>query len=268
MKRHPHFGSSRWIAAVATLAIILTFSGAYDTDDLSVVHRLCLFTVVCGLLIAQTWLLDEWIGRLFTNSAVQRMLAAAVTIFLILILMTFEVHLLKYTPLLPKARDPLLEFALFMSPFVISLAGLVIFLKSPAARAVADFEPIEIGYERVLELSAHPVIAGLLPPPTALTEWPSEPVLRVVGQDHYLEVVTESGNMLIRGRMKDALAQLENESGLHPHRSWWVRASQIDAVIRQGRDRTLVLRDGAEAPIARARWKRIKAALSEIGLES
>ncbi|WP_375207602.1 LytTR family DNA-binding domain-containing protein [Hyphococcus sp.] len=269
VKRRPQGGQGRWIAAVATLAIILAFSDAYDTDDLTVAHRLTLFTMICGLLIGQAWLLDEWFRRIFSNSAAGRMLAGGITVALTLVLMTLEVHALKYTPLLPKAPDPLFEFALFLSPFVISLAALVVFVKSPAARAVAELEPLEIGYERMLELSAHPVIAGLLPPPApeAIAEWPVEPVMTVVSQDHYIEITTASGRSLIRGRMKDALARLSGEDGIRPHRSWWVRASEVCAVVRRGRDRMLMLRDGVEAPVARARWKRVRLELLEAGVD-
>lgn len=269
VKRHARGGQGRWIAAVATLAIFLSFSGAFDTDNLSVAHRLVLFTVICGLLVAHAWFIDEMFGRYFNRGAPAAILTGILTAALTLVLITIELHALKYTPLLPKAHDPLPEFALFLSPFVLSLAGLVVFLKSPAVKIVAEIEPLEIGYERVIELSAHPIIAGLLPPPQpdALEDWPQERVLRVVSQDHYLEAVTPSGRRLIRGRMKDAVALLEGEAGLHPHRSWWVRASEVSAVVRRGRDRVLVLRDGVEVPVARARWKRIKAALTGLGVE-
>jgi len=269
VKRHSANGLSRWIAAVMTLAVILTFSGAYDTDDLTVAHRLALFTALCGLLIGQAWLLDEWFRRILGGGPAKTLFAGIFTLALTLALMTFEVHALKYTPLLPKAPDPLFEFALFLSPFVISLAGLVVFLKSPAARAVATLEPLEISYDKALELVEHPVIAGLLPPPEpeALAEWPAGPVLRVISQDHYLEVVTASGKTLIRGRMKDALARLDGEEGVRPHRSWWVRVSEVQAVIRRGRDHVLQLDDGVEAPVARGRWKQVRVQLEETGVE-
>lgn len=266
VKRRRARGLSYHFAAILASAVVLAFSGAYDTDNLTLVHRLTLFATVCGLLIGQASFIDGWLRRFFSEGLLPSLFSGVLTVGLTLIFMTFEVHALKYTPLLPKAPDPLLEFALFLAPFVVAGAGLVAFLKSPAAGRLAEIQPIEIGVERVLELSFHPVIAGFLPPPDPeqLAGWPDEPVLRIVSQDHYLEVTTASGTSFIRGRMRDALARLADREGVRPHRSWWVSVSEVSAIGKRGRDRVLELRDGAEAPVARGRWKQIKARLPEL----
>ena len=258
-----------YAASIGALAVILSVSGAYDTDNLSLVHRLTLFAVVSGLLIIQASALDGVCRNIFYGGFLMRCAAALITMLITLALMTLELHALKFTPLLPKPPDPLLPFALFLAPVVGAGVGLVVLFKSPDAARVAVLEPLEIGYEKILELSEHPVVSGLLPPPApeALADWPTQAVEQVVSRDHYLEIQTAAGRQLIRGRMKDALARLKSQDGVQPHRSWWIRADQIRRMSRRGRDFVLVLTDGVEIPVARGRLQAIRKRLEQLDID-
>jgi uncharacterized protein YneF (UPF0154 family) len=73
----------------------------------------------------------------------------------------------------------------------------------------------------------------------------------VEAEDHYLRLRTSKGSDLILMRMADALAELDGIEGAQVHRSWWVAKDAIAQVKRADRRVTLVLKDGAEAPVSR-----------------
>jgi hypothetical protein len=244
-----------YLIGAVLLAVLLAASGAFDSDEIALAHRFGLWLVVAVLGVGQTLVLDGLIaprlpGRFFAGAA-----AAAGVIAL----MTLELHALKYTPLLPYPPDPLLEFAAFLAPPIGAIAAIVILTRVAAPDGLAprlalsgpQREPAQLGYDNV--------IAGYLPAPTALADWPSAPVLWVRADDHYLEVATAAGRRFLRGRMKDALRRLGGAEGLQPHRSWWVARSKIARVRRQGRDYVIETRDGVDIPVARARVSMLKA---------
>ena len=80
----------------------------------------------------------------------------------------------------------------------------------------------------------------------------------VEAEDHYLRVRTSKGSELILLRLSDAVAELEGVEGAQTHRSWWVAKAGI-ADVRRGDGRaTLMLKDGAEAPVSRTHAKGLR----------
>jgi len=78
-------------------------------------------------------------------------------------------------------------------------------------------------------------------------------------EDHYARVHTALGSTLILLRLRDAVAELGEGSGLQVHRSWWVAR---DAVARSERDSgklTLVLRNGLQVPVSKTYRDAVKA---------
>ena len=73
----------------------------------------------------------------------------------------------------------------------------------------------------------------------------------VEAEDHYLRLRTSKGSDLILMRMADAIAELDGIEGAQVHRSWWVAKDAVAEVKRADRRVTLVLKDGAEAPVSR-----------------
>jgi DNA-binding LytR/AlgR family response regulator len=73
----------------------------------------------------------------------------------------------------------------------------------------------------------------------------------VEAEDHYLRLRTSKGSDLILLRMADAIAELDGIEGAQVHRSWWVAKDAIAEVKRADRRVTLVLKDGAVAPVSR-----------------
>jgi hypothetical protein len=76
-------------------------------------------------------------------------------------------------------------------------------------------------------------------------------IYAVQAEDHYLRVHTSRGSDLILLRLSDAIAELDPIEGAQTHRSWWVARAAITDVHRGDGRATLVLRDGAEAPVSR-----------------
>ncbi len=77
----------------------------------------------------------------------------------------------------------------------------------------------------------------------------------VEAEDHYLRVRTSQGSDLILLRLSDALAELDGVEGAQTHRSWWVAKAGIADIRRSDGRATLVLKDGAEAPVSRTQAK-------------
>jgi DNA-binding LytR/AlgR family response regulator len=82
----------------------------------------------------------------------------------------------------------------------------------------------------------------------------------VEAEDHYLRLHTSLGQDLILMRLTDAIAELEGIEGARTHRSWWVARAAVTRVEREEGRATLVLADGAEAPVSRAYAKILRAA--------
>lgn len=263
LARAPRSPSRVLIGAVCIVAL-LTLMGASDTDELDLVPRALLWSLICGLLVPQVCVLDSLLARIAPPGLLGRFLAAVGAIAGVVVLMTPEMLWLQRTPLAPDAwgREGLLELGLFIAPQVIVMAGLVLVLRRAPFRG-ERLLLIEAQVRERLLIAAQPVIAGLLPPPRAaaeLPDWPaSEPVLWVKAHDHYLEVATVQRSVFIRARMRDATARLREVEGLQVHRSWWVAKDAVRGVRREGRDHILILQNGEEVPVGRARVGALRA---------
>jgi DNA-binding LytR/AlgR family response regulator len=70
-------------------------------------------------------------------------------------------------------------------------------------------------------------------------------------EDHYVRVVTDRGNALIRYRFSDALNEVKGLPGIQVHRSHWVAVRAIDRVAVSGKAYRLILNNGTEVPVSR-----------------
>lgn len=82
----------------------------------------------------------------------------------------------------------------------------------------------------------------------------------VEAEDHYLRLHTSKGSDLLLFRLADAIAELDGLEGAQTHRSWWVSRDAVKDVRRDGGRMTLVLSNGAEAPVSRPNVKALKEA--------
>lgn len=263
--RAPRWAPSLAFLGAAFLVVVLTLSGAFDTDELAFARRALLWCAICGSLVAQVSVLDSLLTRMAPPGAIGRAAAGAGAIAGTVVLMTLVISALKRTPLAPDAwgHDQLLDLGLFIAPTVVTIAGFFLLLRGAAMHGRTRLKLIEARVKERLSIAAQPVIAGLLPPPRAgakLPGWPTgEAVLWVRAQDHYLEVATSASNIFIRARMRDAIARLHAADGVQVHRSWWVAKDAVQSVRREGRDHVLILRDGPEVPVGRSRVRVLQA---------
>jgi DNA-binding LytR/AlgR family response regulator len=114
---------------------------------------------------------------------------------------------------------------------------------------------------QTVETHAAPAAAA---PPKFLARLPAKlagaELWAVEAEDHYLRLRTSLGQDLILMRLGDAIGELEGIEGARTHRSWWVARAAVRGVEREDGRATLILPDGAEAPVSRAYARILRAA--------
>jgi hypothetical protein len=79
-------------------------------------------------------------------------------------------------------------------------------------------------------------------------------------QDHYVEVHTEKGRMLLLMRFADAIRETGNAAGMRIHRSHWVAFDAVSGNTRRRGRLFLKLADGAVLPVSRSYLDAVRAA--------
>ncbi|MES0812412.1 LytTR family DNA-binding domain-containing protein [Roseibium sp. SCPC15] len=77
-------------------------------------------------------------------------------------------------------------------------------------------------------------------------------ILRLMAQDHYVEVITDKGRTLIPMRFKDAIVEAGPEPGLQVHRSHWVALHAVTGRCRSEKKSGLRISDGSFVPVGRS----------------
>ncbi|WP_306014832.1 LytTR family DNA-binding domain-containing protein [Oceanicaulis sp. MMSF_3324] len=228
------------------LAVVLTLSGAFDTDDLGLAHRLGLWLVVSALMVFQPIGLELVLARVLPDTQLGRWAGKALAILISIPVIAVELHALKFTPILPKAPDPWVEFIPFVAPPVLAIGGFTFALR--------------LMWERAFLSGQDPADTARADPhrPSRATAFETG-VLWVRARDHYLEIITDHGRHFRRDRLADWIERLNDEPGLQVHRSWWVADRAVSHAIRDGRDYKLVLSTGEQAPVARSRLDGVRA---------
>jgi hypothetical protein len=85
-------------------------------------------------------------------------------------------------------------------------------------------------------------------------------VTALQAEDHYVRVMTEKGNVLLRYRFSDALQEVRGLPGVQVHRSHWVATSAIERVETNGKCYNLHLRNGSVVPVSRSNIGLLRAA--------
>ncbi|MFT4716058.1 MAG: hypothetical protein ACI8YI_000785 [Paracoccaceae bacterium] len=87
-------------------------------------------------------------------------------------------------------------------------------------------------------------------------------LIRLCGQDHYVEVCTDAGKDMILMRFSDAMNELAGYKGLQVHRSHWVALAAIDRVEKSGTSLKVLMKDGSQVPVSRS----FRTAIKDAGL--
>jgi hypothetical protein len=86
-------------------------------------------------------------------------------------------------------------------------------------------------------------------------------ILRLSGNDHFVDVATTAGQETLRLRLADAIAEMEPVRGICTHRSHWVALAAISGVERENGDKLIVcLRNGDRVPVSRKYRPQLEAA--------
>jgi hypothetical protein len=71
--------------------------------------------------------------------------------------------------------------------------------------------------------------------------------------EHYIEVVTDCGNDLLRYRFNDAIREMQPlDCGAQVHRSWWVSWDSVARLVQRSGGLELLLHDGRSIPVSQA----------------
>lgn len=237
--------SMKFIVCMLGLSLLYTLNDAHETERLSFYHSFVLWIVVFGLTAIQFLLIKEWLVSLKPLRKFYRPLNIGASILLTNALMTIELHFLKFTPLLPKQPDPIIDFYLFLLPSVSIWCFFLVLLDIPIK--ITETNRINGNVT-----SADPNDSRLK---SILLE---NKILHIAASDHYLDIICENGRQVIRGKMNDAVYLLQDLDGQRVHRSHWVVKSAIVKAIRKGRDLKLILSTGEEVPVSRLKVSALK----------
>mgnify|MGYP001818470395 FL=1 len=105
------------------------------------------------------------------------------------------------------------------------------------------------------------VVAHAPPMPRFLQQVPeglSGELMYLEAELHYLAVVTRQGRALILYNLRDAIDELESLPGIQPHRSYWVAASAVTGLHREGRNGQLKMQNGDRVPISRRKLSLVR----------
>lgn len=237
-----HLGAPFVLAAQAGIAVILGFSGPFETwTALTLGGRLAYW----GVVVFGTYALGAALtlgvasrfdghGRLVQVAAGGVVIGAAVTVFL------GAVNWLAFGA---QGGGVVVSIDAIVLAFVVS--WVVLGLRAIAPRVPAQPAPAA---------SHTPALLQRLP----LNRRGQLVALSV--QDHYVEVSTTGGRAMVLMRLSDAMAEAAPVPGLQIHRSHWVALDQVRAARRQGDGGVVTLSDGRDLPISRSRMASARAA--------
>jgi hypothetical protein len=230
---------ARGTAATAALAILLSFTGAFETHTVPVLGR----TVY--------WLSVLFAGRLaaFAISATGAQLLGALGLRLPIWAIAL-LYLAAATPVITITvlgvtvcvfRTPLRwdDYLSLLGPvFVVTAASTLLhgLLHRVPIRSRAAGGPLP---------STPAIIAKL---PEALQQ---ADIHAVSAEDHYLRVFTSAGEALIYMRFTDALDALDGIEGTQIHRSHWIARAAVTRVHRQRGKIRFEVKGGIMLPVSR-----------------
>lgn len=220
--------------AVATAAgAFMAMAGAFNTGDAPLIGRLTYWIVAVN--VGALWgQVIRTVLRRFPSLHDNYVLGSIATALGVAVPGTLFIWLLSGAMFEDRlGLDNLLQ--LLIPVLVISLAMTAVFVLIAQARTRAT-------------------VAGPAPP-RFLDRLPLKlrggALYAVEAEDHYLRLHTSKGQDLILMRLTDAIGELDGIEGLQTHRSWWVAKDGVANVRRDAGKVILVLKDNAEAPVAR-----------------
>lgn len=222
-----------YFVVASAAGLFLALAGAFHTDSAPLLNRLAYWIIAMNVGAVMGQLVRTGTRR-FLRDDQNILLGAALTAIGVAVPGTLLIWLLSGAMFADRLGiDSYLQ--LLVPVLVISLAMTSLFFLIAVARTRAT-------------------VAGPTPP-KFLDRLPLKlrggALYAVEAEDHYLRLHTSKGQDLILMRLSDAISELDGIEGLQTHRSWWVAKDGVANVRRDSGKVILVLKDQAEAPVAR-----------------
>jgi hypothetical protein len=233
----------RSLSLAAAAALVLTVTGAFDTDSKPFQQRLIYWLTVMGSASAWGQLCQRLLERWADFDARPWLHITALTA---LVATPMCLVVWAATGLFFQGKFyPLSYLAFLVFPVVVvttAMCALIVLLGRTPIQTHASpdtAKPVKFIERLPLRLRHARLIA-------------------VEAEDHYLRVHTEHGSDLILMRLSDALVELEGLEGAQTHRSWWVAKDAVRSATRGDGRATLKLDSEITAPVSRRYAKALR----------
>lgn len=83
-------------------------------------------------------------------------------------------------------------------------------------------------------------------------------IISLSAKDHYVRIITDKGEHMVRMSMKDTISLLPPESGMLVHRSHWVSYNAMFSLSKNAERFLLKLRNGTQIPVSKVNVPKVK----------
>ncbi|WP_282604225.1 LytTR family DNA-binding domain-containing protein [Pelagibius sp. Alg239-R121] len=135
-----------------------------------------------------------------------------------------------------------------VAPVALTVALVVVFILARAA-------PVHDGHTEATRPSLKSLIDTV---PLSL----GDDIIRMHAQDHYVELVTTNGSVLLTEQFGDCVERLTQLGGVQCHRSHWISLDHVRDLARSGSAYLCTMSNGDQVPVSRRRYSELKARLS------
>lgn len=228
------------LVAILVLSMVFSFLGVYDTDTMSFLQRLFLWSTTLSVGTVMGLCFIPWVfnGPLRDKNIALRltMLSAIAALPVVLVLAAFSGG---FTDQWSWFNWPLQYFLSFTIAMIINIGG-HISMKAAGWLPNSPKTPKQ-------EVPLLKQFLQRLP-----VKYHTAELYAVSSEDHYICVHTNVGEELILMRLADAIKELGSTDGLQTHRSWWVARNGIAESISKNGKHSFLLKTGTNVPISRS----------------
>jgi hypothetical protein len=233
---------------LAATGLVLAIVGPFGTDaTLSLAGRLAYWLPLVALTYAVGALTDLVLTRLLGDRPLTEVVKVAGTA--VLVTATVIVLNAVFFGRWPDGATGLAETGTILAVAAIATAGLGL-----ARRHASPENPASDEKPGENAVQSRPMILDRLP-----LERRGD-LMSLSVEDHYVQVRTTRGSVMVLLRLSDAIREALPVAGLQVHRSHWVATAHVVSVRRDGDRAVLTLSDGTEIPASRSHLSALRAA--------
>jgi hypothetical protein len=249
------------IFIVLTLGVLLGLIGPFGTFETSAGVRMAFWlgTLLMGYAIFRPFLIvSQWVGE---TLHVPQLIAGGLALMIAALPLTFLIALFFAGFDAARALNSKSLIGLYLQVWLIGFLVNAVFAltlgRSAKQTELASDLPDPANAP---DASNPPDPANAVGPSLSTRLLPDlGPIHALKGEDHYVRIFGAAGEQLVLMRLRDAIADLQDDQGLQIHRSWWVSRAAVASVRRIGRTAELTLVDGTLVPVARDMMPRLRA---------